>query len=428
MAMEYLVGLTEATSAVEADSREIENRTVATTRWLTSQARTESDGAINWDGTQWDTAVTLRAIIVAHEKYPGSFADAERTFLDALEEGATKWLVGCVVSWHMETESRGRYLAGPADLAQVLIALMVLNERSPRRVERVQAAFGFTADASAIDEAVRVLLAQANSERISADSDRGDSEEFHYWVDAFNSGEVIDALTRYYLVYHESNSAASRGYSVRARDLSLECLRFMECTQSEGTWGGIADTCGTLYYYLLVGSRLKSFNYQDHIVFKALRWMCDGNQSMADGSFLHSSYTTVFYALALLEAFRNWELGRRSSAEVYDVALWLAPNLVSHERSRRLELELRLEDSLAKERRLQDAALRGRLRFRSVVASALGAVSTVLLTVIFGAANLSASSEIVDSGVFWGILGIGAVVVPLGVSAYRKDLGSRLHS
>jgi hypothetical protein len=59
-----------------------------------------------------------------------------------------------------------------------------------------------------------------------------------------------------------------------------------------------------------------------------------------NGTFLHTSYVTVYYALTLWEAYMHWPLSGKPVAEVYDDALAEAPFRPTTERAMRFELEL----------------------------------------------------------------------------------------
>lgn len=415
MAMEFLVGL-EGKCQLEASlAKQIKTKCVQTAGWLMDQVVEEANGGKSWDGAQWDTAVVLRAIIQVFGKWSAEFSEARRDELLTLREDVGTWLVGRVMKWNDDA----RYFAGPPDLAQVLNTLILLRDQDAEVLAKCESRAGHTGEDGSIDDAARLLIALSEPVSVTSAGDPPETVVLHHWVDAFNTGEVMDALSRFARVSFRQATESQKAHQLRAKELVMQSLRYVECNQqSEGTWGGVVDTCGTLYYYLMVALRLENCDHQDHVVFKALRWMCDENQTLPDGSFLHSAYPTVFYALALLEAYENWALGRKSAAEVYDVALWLAPNLVAHERTRRLELELRHEDLSKRVAQLNEQHTLIALRETSLLVGAIGIV--LVIVVLLVSRSLEVSIVVMQPSTFWGVFLGGLTLTGMAIGGIRR--------
>lgn len=413
LAIEYLLSISRAGLFDSALQPTVDTRTVATARWMMQQLRTDGVAGRHWDGAPWDTAVVLRAVLHTWDAYASSFSAAEVVAIESAVKDVILWLGMRVSGWGAET----RYWGGPPDLAQVLYTLIDVSERDPSIIRAIESKLGYPAEKSLIDDAARMLLSMVETGlRLAPD----DSQvKVSFWVDAFNSSEVIDALSKY-VDFRESRLGwAKVSYEGAAKKHIIQCIRFIECTQSQGSWGGVADTCGTLYGYMAVMRRMKRSDHQDHVIFKGLRWMCDVNQSFDDGSFVHSTYVTVFYALALWEIYSGWPLAGRPGSEVYDVSLWKMPNVVSSERSVLLEMEI-LHDELGREYEgLKRSVGEAEANRRSMYIG-LG-VFTAVLFVVWASGSLSVDTtmEIKDAGTFWAIVAIGLGAIPPAIAGFR---------
>lgn len=241
---------------------------------------------------------------------------------------------------------------------------------APRVVDLLRDGYGISFD-EVLDEMARLVIAMMEvAETTAVDG----NFRTCFWVDAFNTAEVLEGLSAY-VGYCEARATGRPGHFRQCREAVIEAIRYLETSQVDGTWGGVADTCGTLLGYLRVVAQTDRVGFEDHVVFKALRWMCDEKQALDDGSFLHTTYVTVFYALAIWEAYSVWPLGHRTTPEVYDIALWSTPVQSTQERSHRLELQIRLEDT--------EAAL-GRLaqRRKNTIASLIAAATAGAMVVV----------------------------------------------
>ena len=136
----------------------------------------------------------------------------------------------------------------------------------------------------------------------------------------------------------------------------------------DGTWGSHIDTIKVIQAYVLIRRRFprkRQPNQKDdwlfvpeiHTTFKALRWVCDDKQIFSDGSFLHTMFLTIFYALALIEVYESWEPAECRVDQLYDDVVWASPVRTTPERSKRLKLALKnreLQEELERTSQVKD--------------------------------------------------------------------------
>jgi hypothetical protein len=418
LATEFLLGLYEDGELDSSMSVQVRDKCLNTIRWMLSKLVWMDGERCNWDGVTWDTAVCTRVLLHAESFFHDRLSAEEQREVARSLAGAVRWLVEKSDDW----DSDIRYPAGPPDLAQVLNTLVLVAAQSPQLLTQAEKSGNLTAGSSSIDHIARVLLAMEERSAIETDDGR---VELSFWVDCFDSSEVLEGLGAYLQHCKRPGRLGNASYEAHARDAVIRCLRYLELNQSDGMWRGVADTCGTLYGYLKVVGTIEDIEPEDHVVFKALRWMCDEKQALADGSFLHTTYVTVFYALALREATCSWPLSKRSGGEVYDIALWSGEVRTTAERSKRLELQIALEDA---GRRLeeQDAALNRWATTSAAVAIFFVQLILVLLGVLaFGVVVVewqSLNFNLVKPEIFWTILGVG---VPAAISVTGAVLAIR---
>lgn len=413
----YLIHLVRAGVLDEETERLVAKKTLETARWLLEQAIVADDVA-NWDRALWDSAVCLRALMNVAEFYAAELTATELARVDEIVESCTRWLMREGVTW----DTNARYVAGPADLAQAMHTLVMVARNHPDTYQKCQLAESRESITACIPAIARILLAQQTVE--SRDTPDG-TLETSCWVDSFNTSEVMEAFTEYLRCSRESSVAldAPDGQEDLVREAVVRGIRHIELSQADGTWGGVADTVGTLYAYLRAVKNMPELDGEDHIIFKALRWMCDEKQALDDGSFLHTGYATVFYALALSQIYTHWELGARPVAEVYDVALWDSIASPTAERSRRIELEFESELREARAKALADQLKDLKTGLAAGTLLVVSMAGLVAVLVIFGVAKFSLDLEILKTEQFWTVVGIAVPVVPAAIGgfiAYRN--------
>ena len=420
LAIDFLLQISDNPFTENVFKKEINERCRATVRWMISQLKDESNGeSSSWDSAIWDTAVALCTVVRCRDTLT-SMSDADRDEIDSVAIKTCTWLMNRVKLWSNDA----KYLLGPSDLAKVLKALVVIHQRYTSGFRTAEQLVGFE-DCASIDEATRFLVTMAISENAPDSSGADDLTKgcLMHWGGAFNTGEVLQGLSAYLNWCSSGNSGKHKDAVSSAISRGL---RYVETTQREGIWNNAPDTCGTLWCYLSVVRETDGFDYEDHVVFKAMRGLCDNTQALDDGSFLHSSYVTVFYALALYEAYSSWPLGNKSTNEVYDVALWLAPNSSSEERMKRLELELQIkdhEDTLRNNKEREKELLLRRYTIYTLIMSCvlLYFILQISQSLIF----VEWKFDVNDPTMLISIIGIWITVVPILIAAVRSYVNKR---
>lgn len=351
----------------------------------------------HWDDVTWDTAVCIRASLRTLDHFPDEFSEKEKNEIEDTVEKALRWLTHKFTDW----EDSVMYSYGPADVAQILITACVVHKRSPDLLSSSIEEYYLESE-QFIEDIVKYLITSDQDIDINRDT-TGDKAS--YWGDPFQSAEVIDALTKYISEVEEGNIRES-GLSKECLEKVYDCHMYIEYKQDEGKWGSHSDTCRTLYAYLRATTRVEDIEPEHHITFKAVRWVCDKKQTFDDGSYLHTMFLTVFYALALQEAYENWPLAERPTIDVLDKAMWSAPVRSSQERGQRLQLEIQYDDLKTKYTRIQN---------RFALSTAIsGFLFVVILSIIFG--GLFGWISLGSISIFNLLTYYGAIVLVLGLA------------
>ena len=137
--------------------------------------------------------------------------------------------------------------------------------------------------------------------------------------------------------------------------------------------------------------------------------MCDSNKVLADGSFLHTSYATVFYALSLIEAYETWELGHKPTNEVYHMVVWLNPNIETTERARRLDLELKQKKNSEELSQLKYLVVNRSAIFSTILIVTLLIIVTLIILQACKAVNISI--EFLDFSLLFSILSVSVIII-----------------
>ena len=403
--------------AVMADGRE---KLAQTLTWMLGQLEFSSDRMMaSWDGNMWDTAVGAQALAnaVSCENgwgvFEGQSNDAGRSLA-----AVGRWLCEAFSGWGEVV----RYVDEPADLAQALKAMILIHDSSLCAGLPAQDLGSLRSLLVAnIDALVSALLAhQAHTVQSLEDG----AAESGFWVDAMHTSEVVDSFAAY-LMFRRGEPTSSSP-TVDTTDVQAAVTRGMmhlEVTQRRGSWGGGEMTCGTLYWYLATVRSLQQLDHEvsvavDHVVFRGLRWMCDPDQALSDGSFLHTTYVTVFYSLAIVEAYITWQAGKKTTMQVYDVSLWDAIAINTSERGRRFQLEWQVRKLEAERAKIVRRNGRAKARRTAIFLTAAIFASILVALVLTGDVTLHGrwpelSVRSADPGTTWAILG---VVGPIAVA------------
>lgn len=403
LAIDFLLRVSAVESQHELN-RLIEPKVVNTTRWIVDSLFEEGLDEMSWDSAPWDTAVALRSVINCINQYPNSFTDEEKARIDMSTAKIVRWLIKQGVNWK---SAEGYLTADSTDLAVTLSVLIRVKERYN---EDYFARENIEIEA-AIKTIVLMLLQCANTEIEKHNSDIKPEN----WGSVFNIGEVICGLSSYVLFREADDSIKGA-----TQEAILEGLKYIEKAQSSGgiTDNSVADSCGILWSYFVTSKAVCEYGHDDIMVFKSLCWMCDSNKVLVDGSFLHTSYATVFYALSLIEAYETWELGRKPTNEVYHMVVWLNPNIETTERARRLDLELKQKRNSEELSQLKYSLINKNAIFNTILIVILLIIITLVILQACKAINISI--KFWDFSLLFSILSVSIITISgIGKIAYE---------
>lgn len=314
-------------------------------RHLLGRKTVLSPSYVCWDKVTWDTAVVVRGILKILNSYPDKFGDECNEIMDAVTK-AMCWLFMRFEHWETEV----KYPYGSSDVAQILLTITYLKEHYPIEYQKIQKTYTFKSTTPIDREIFKYLIQVKEVETITIDNIE---ETIVSWDgDFFQTAETLDSLVTYHKTLDESNPD-HKNVMDEIEDICKETFRFIEIRQREdGMWGTHVDTIRTLNAYIKASNifeeRVK-LNAEPQLVFKALRWICDEKQCFSDGSFLHTSFLTIFMCDTLLEIHNSWPLAEYPIFRIYDEVFWASPVQTTSERTKRFAAEMdkkRLSDEL----------------------------------------------------------------------------------
>ncbi len=392
LAMDFLLRVSKLEIPDEI-AKLIEPKVVNTVRWMIDSLLSESSEEMSWDSAPWDTAVVLRSIINCCDQYSNLFTDDEKKKIDDYTMKITRWLIKQGVNWK---SVEGYLTADSTDLAVTLSVLICVKGKYN---DEFLAKNSINIDE--IIETITNMLLQC----AAFNTTEGDNTfKVENWGSVFNIGEVICGLSSF--VLHSSNSETKKS----ANAAILSGLNYIEKIQGNGgiTDNSVADSCGILWSYLVASKSAEEYDHDDIMVFKSLCWMCDSNKVLNDGSFLHSSYSTVFYALSLIEAYDTWDLGKKPTNEVYHMVVWLNPNIEVTERARRLDLELKCKNYAEEAIKLKELLVQNKINVYTCCVIIILIFITLVILQLFKAINVM---KILNTTMLFSILGIAVVII-----------------
>ncbi len=345
-------------------------------KWLLTRKCHDKKNNIDyfcWEKVTWDTAVVVRSLLIALKKYPDRFSNQqEAEVIDAIKSG-TVWLYHRFFEWETEV----KYPFGPADIAQILITLVYLQEYYPKlhteifreyfpRRKYVGYFIKSDSEKDLSVEVVKYLLHIQTEKSITVVTGAGQKEDIitSWWDDYFTTAEVIEALANFYF-YCEKNPRLKIKYKdllAAVRTSITDACTYFEQNQIDGTWGSHIDTIKVINAYVMIRKLEPQDNQRKgnnelliipeiHTTFKALRWICDDKQIFGDGensSFMHTMFLTIFYSLALIEVHNSWQTAKNTIEKIYDDVVWSSPMRTTPERSKRLKLSLENQELIDK--------------------------------------------------------------------------------
>jgi hypothetical protein len=297
------------------------------------QQTTIGNETCNWDNNIWDTAVITRALLMYRRDYPDY---ALWICKNQVCEKSLRWLCMQVANWE-----NLRYTLGVSDLSQILRTFITAKDIIPEYVGQISIEVLRGDDhLDVVDGLIQEIIHLAIPTELMID---GKSEQVIVWDDdAFGTSEILISLSRYL-----STKESLQNHKLKSEILDLigRGLRYIELQQRDGRWGIEEETAVALRAYL-VGNQVwgKSRGPEPHIVFKALRYLCDEKTVFPDGSIAHEMEPTIYFALALIETLHRWRLqdglcDNKPAIELYDFILWNTPTRSTIERSLRTKAE-----------------------------------------------------------------------------------------
>lgn len=317
--------------------RGFDEKARASVEYLIEQA-SFGQGICNWEANIWDTAVITRAILLYSLIYPDTARSLSTT--KKILEDSIRWLCIQVISWH-----NLRYTLGIAELSQVLRTIISFKKIYPDTFDAIRKDIAESMDQSdVIRFMIEEMVHSAAPQTIDVD---GKNEDVVVWDDGvFGTAETIISLSKY-VEYLDSLEIKGDCEEEKKQllDFMGPALRYIELQQKDGRWGIEEETAIALRAYI-AGYRVwgKRIGPEPHIVFKALRYLCDTKTVFADGSIAHEMEPTIYFAMALIETLKNWKLPdslcqERSTIQLYDYIVWNTPSRTTYERLLRTKAE-----------------------------------------------------------------------------------------
>lgn len=401
LAIDFLLKL-YAHSNVENELKElIKIKVVNTARWLNSTLmQEESVGGMSWDSAPWDTAVALRTLLSCFEQFDTSFTDKEQIVFKEHTISVCQWLLLQSKNWKAPD---GYLTADATDLAVTLSVLIAVQKKYPSEFSVLECNYNCEGSINATAKMLLQCVYEGSAYPV-------EQYKLCNWGSCFNIGEVICGLCSY-ISWPKCDETNKK----ETQDVILAGLKYIEHNQNNGgiTDNSVADSCGITWCYLLASQSVKEYGHDDTMVFRSLCWMCDSNKVLDDGSFLHSSYVTVFYALTLMEVYETWELGKKSTNEVYHFVVWLNPNIETFERAKRLDLELKAknyETQIDKMKKNEAIAKINRSTF--IVVFSLVVLTLIVLQLSGAITLITINFQFLDASMFFSIIGVALVIIP----------------
>lgn len=378
---------------------EIRKRIVTVARWLLER-RTELPGdLVSWENVTWDTCVAVRALMIVLQRHPEEFSLADQATIEGALTCSSKWLAIRFSQWEKEV----KYPFGPADVAQIVIALLHLAEDFPALYAKISTESGGILSPRLESEIIQYLLHCKTEKTLTIETPDGSKDLITYWwADFFSTAEVVEAMALFYARFTADEALkAEWAPLLHAVHVALirACAHF-EQGQDDGMWGSHIETIKVIYAYVLIRRQIPQrapgvdaplIVPEIHTTFKALRWMCDEKQIFPDGSFLHTMFLTIFYALALVEVYRSWDPVWDTVADIYDDVVWFSPIRTTPERSQRLaaqldnaELRSTLEDGRTELASAHRAACLARRTHRRSLSTAVVLLVGLFVTLLIG--------------------------------------------
>jgi len=367
----------------------------------------------NWDGNTWDTSVVANALLYYVDsigldlKNNDDLSNRIRTVLPKV----LKWL------WQQFEQNESvysQYCFGAVDYSRIIRIFIYVCKSRYRSVLLRPAGLTINQIITSIHNLAKHIDKEKTSKTISIYSESSDKlcEEYIVnWGDCFITAEVCNVVGLYLLFISEKKEYrfSEQNHDKWVKEIYTmlkKAMRWIEATQgSDGMWGTHDNTIRCLSSYLTTIANLKLFekkflvtslsenniwikqsDCEAHKVFKAIRWLFDPKQRFNDGSYLHSSFLSVFFFESFVSIYNHWDFAKgKTMYKIYDEVFWMSPMRTTQERGKIVELEIDREHKLTIIKKLEKVRLISRYLLLAFSIISLG----VTICMIFGLLTIS---------------------------------------
>ena len=328
----------------------------------------------NWENNIWDTSVIANSLLY-YVDYFGVDMSNKIPICQKMQK-----VLPAVIKWLYDqfTENEAvysQYSFSVVDYSRILYLFIYVCKSSYRAKllqpvhlkisDIISALHGLAMHIDKSKVVENVLIYSESTRAVS-------TEEIVNWGDCFVTAEICEAMSRYllFLIADKANKISSHDHDdwVKHMYSSLKrAMRWVEAVQSsEGMWGAHDDTIRCLSSYIATISALKEFerspfngitessgtmacgigesDCEDHKVFKAIRWLFDPKQRFSDGSYLHTSFLSVFFFETFVSIYKHWNFSDgKTIYKIYDEVFWMSPARTTQEKGQVVELEIERE-------------------------------------------------------------------------------------
>jgi len=310
-----------------------------------------------WENNIWDTAVICRALSESERNYPRL---GKQLNLFLIIEKSLRWLADQVVKWKIL-----RYVQGIPDISQILRTFILARMYFPELVNKIDKEKKADLESGTI---INELLDEImHSLEKKSELYNGHAEDIITWDDdVFSTADAVIGLSKVI----SSPNLVSEEKLGQIKEILKPAIRYLELEQIDGRWGIEETTSMALRAYLLGCNALGvSMQPEPHIIFKAVRYLCDSKIFFADGSVAHEMEPTIYLLLALIDVIEVWKLpdglcDRRPVIELYDYVIWNTPTRSTHERTLRFQAQTEADLLRRNQEHLECSLLRSRKKER----------------------------------------------------------------
>jgi hypothetical protein len=332
----------------------------------------------NWDDNTWDTSVVCNALLYYMEQKSNFNIANNNDHIEKLWHTlpeAIKWLY---VQFDSNRSQYSQYAFGSVDYSRILMFFIYVTKSKYYSLLLKKAKLS----KKSIINAIHSLAKHIDKEKIVKDDDIYDEtervtkkEKIINWGDCFITAEICDAISLYLNFLVKNKLPENNDSWIKKIYFTLKkAMRSVEITQSpEGMWGAHDDTIRCLSSYLTTVSQLKIFenvylqlnnsiapkwiresDCEEHKVFKAIRWLFDPKQRFSDGSYLHTSFLSVFMFEAFISIYNHWDFAENKTIyKIYDEVFWMSPVRTTQEKGQVVELEIEQESKVVEIKKLK---------------------------------------------------------------------------